>query len=67
VVYGQEPPSVRAYTVGEARLPVMQQQMGDHNEFLMEIRERLHQAQQHYKTVYDGKHHKVSFEVGQWV
>jgi hypothetical protein len=41
--------------------------MAERDEFLMEIRERLHQAQQHYKTVYDGKHCEVLFEVGLWV
>jgi hypothetical protein len=67
VVYGREPPLVHTYTAGEAHLPVVQQQMAERYEFLMEIRERLHQAQQHYKTVYDGKHREVLFEVGQWV
>jgi hypothetical protein len=64
VVYGWESPSVRAYTAGEAHLLAVQQKMEERDEFLMEIRERLHQAQQHYKTVYDGKQHEVSFEVG---
>jgi hypothetical protein len=67
VVYRREPPLVHTYTTGEARLPVVQQQMAERYKFLMEIRERLHQAQQHYKTVYDGKHREVLFEVGQWV
>jgi hypothetical protein len=64
VVYGWESPSVHAYTAGEAHLLAVQQKMEERDEFLMEIRERLHQAQQHYKTVYDGKQHEVSFEVG---
>jgi hypothetical protein len=51
VVYGQEPSLMHAYTAGEACLLVVQQEMEERDEFLMEIREHLHQAQQHYKTV----------------
>jgi hypothetical protein len=67
VVYGRDPPSMSAYTPGEARLPVVQQQMEERDEFLMESRERLHQSQQHYKAVYDSKHREVTFQAGQWV
>jgi hypothetical protein len=41
--------------------------MEERDEFIMEIQERLHQAQQYYKAVYDGKHREVSFQAGQWV
>jgi hypothetical protein len=60
-------PSVCIYTPGEARLPAVRNQMMERDEFLMEIREHLEQAQQHYKTFYDRKHWEVDFEVGQWV
>jgi hypothetical protein len=35
VVYGREPPSLRAYTSGEARLPVTHHQLMDRNELLL--------------------------------
>jgi hypothetical protein len=41
--------------------------MLEHDEFLMEIRERLKQAQQHYKVYYDRGHRELEFEEGQWV
>jgi hypothetical protein len=66
VVYGREPPSVHAYTVGEERLSVVQQQLTKRDKFLMEIKDRLEQAQQ-YKLYYDRKHREVEFQVGQWV
>jgi hypothetical protein len=67
VVYGRDPPSVRAYTVGETRLPAVQQQLQDRDEFLAEVRERLEQAQQHYKDFYDRKHRELEFQAGDWV
>jgi hypothetical protein len=36
------------------------------DEFLMEIRKRLVQVQQHYKVFYDRKHREVEFRTGQW-
>ena len=33
----------------------------------MEVRDRLEQAQQHYKAVYDHHHRPVGFSPGQWV
>jgi hypothetical protein len=49
------------------RAPAVQAQLQDRDEFLLEIRERLEQAQQQYKNFYDRKHWEVSFKVGQWV
>jgi hypothetical protein len=34
--------------------------------FLAEVRDRLEQAQQHYKAIYDSKHRPVEFSPGQW-
>jgi hypothetical protein len=45
VMYGRDPPAMRPYSPGEAWLPAVQAQMMEHDEFLMEIRERLEQAQ----------------------
>jgi hypothetical protein len=46
VVYGREPSSIHSYTPSEARIPAVQAQLQDRDEFLMEVRERLEQAQQ---------------------
>uniref|UniRef100_A0A0A9CM28 Integrase catalytic domain-containing protein n=1 Tax=Arundo donax TaxID=35708 RepID=A0A0A9CM28_ARUDO len=67
VVYGRDPPSLHAYEPGEARLPAVEQQMMDRDEFLAKIRDRLEQAQQYAKCQYDRKHREVTFSVGQWV
>jgi hypothetical protein len=52
--------------MGEVRILVVAQ-MQDRDEFLLEVRERLEQAQQQYKHFYDHKHQDVSFAIGQWV
>ena len=67
LVYGRSPPSICSYTPGDARLPAVDKAMRDRDEFLAEVRDRLEQAQQHYKAVYDRHHHPVSFVPGQWV
>jgi hypothetical protein len=67
VVYGREPPSVHTYMQGEARLLDVASQMLERDEFLVEIRERLVQAQQHCKAYYDRGHRELEFEEGQWV
>jgi transposase InsO family protein len=67
LVYGRPPPSVRSYTPGEARLPAVERALKDRDEFLAEVKDRLEQAQQHYKAVYDRSHRPVEFVPGQWV
>jgi hypothetical protein len=41
--------------------------MMERDEFLAEVRDRLEQAQQHYKSVYDKHHRSLEFQKGQWV
>jgi hypothetical protein len=41
--------------------------MRDRDTFLAEVRDRLEQAQQHYKSIYDRRHRPVEFSPGQWV
>jgi hypothetical protein len=53
--------------LGEARLPAVDGRLNERDEFLVEIRERLVQSQQHYKLFYDRHHRKVEFQPGQWV
>jgi hypothetical protein len=67
VVYGREPPSIRPLSQTGSHVPAVQQQLQDRDEFLLEIRERLEQAQQRYKGFYDQKHRDVEFAVGDWV
>jgi len=64
VVYGRDPPILRAYEQGEARLPAVEQQLLERDEFLAEVRDRLEQAQQYSKVQYDRKHRELSFRVG---
>jgi len=67
MVYGHPPPSIRSYVQGDARLPAVDKAMTDRDEFLAEVHDRLEQAQQHYKAVYDQRHRPVEFLPGQWV
>lgn len=60
LVYGRPPPSLRSYTPDEARLLAVDKVMTDRDEFLAEVRDRLEQAQQHYKAVYDRRHRQPS-------
>jgi len=67
LVYGRPPPSIRSYAPGDARLPAVEKAMKERDEFLAEVRDRLEQAQQHYKAVYDRRHCLLQFVPGQWV
>lgn len=64
VVYEREPPTLRAYEPGSTRLPAVQQALQERDDFLRAIRDRLEQAQQTYKTAYDGKHRALELAVG---
>jgi hypothetical protein len=67
VVYGRPPPSIRSYEHGDARLPAVDKAMRDRDTFLAKVRDRLEQAQQHYKSIYDRSHRPVEFSPSQWV
>jgi hypothetical protein len=45
VVYDRDPPQLRTYTTDKAKVPAMDTQLRERDEFLMEVRERLEQAQ----------------------
>jgi hypothetical protein len=64
IIYGREPPSMRAYTTRDTRLLAVQHQVTVRDDFLVEIKERLEQAQQYYKLHYNCKHREVEFQVG---
>jgi len=67
VVYGRDPPTIAAYGPGDSKLPAVEQQMLERDEFLAEIKDRLEQAQQQAKSQYDKTHRHVEFQVGDWV
>jgi hypothetical protein len=67
VVYGRDPPSIRPLSKAGSHVLAVQQQLQERDEFLLEIWERLEQAQQRYKGFYDQKHREVEFAVGDWV
>jgi hypothetical protein len=50
-VYDRPPPAIHSYALGDARLPAVDRVMRERDEFLAEVRDRLEQAQQHYKAV----------------
>jgi hypothetical protein len=60
-------PTVLPYQQGAMRVPAVDQQLIDRDEFLVEIRDRLEQVQQVYKQFYDKKHRELVFSVGDWV
>jgi hypothetical protein len=66
-MYGLNRSYLRAYSAGEIQLLVVQQQLCDRDEFIMEVCDRLEQAQQHYKAAYDRKHQDMEFQEGRWV
>jgi hypothetical protein len=61
------PPSVHSYEPGTTRIPAVAQQLVERDEFLVEIHDRLEQAQQHDKSYYDKKHQDLQFSVLNWV
>jgi hypothetical protein len=52
---------------GEAKLPAVDVQLRERDEFLIEIRECLEQSQQYYKHHYDRKLRASEFAAGDWV
>ena len=45
VVYGRDPPTIHSYEPGETRVVAIAKNMADHDEFLVDVRYRLEQAQ----------------------
>jgi hypothetical protein len=41
VVYGRDPPALLSHEKGRSRVPAVEQQLLEHAEFLLEIKERL--------------------------
>jgi hypothetical protein len=66
VVYGRDPPTIRSYEPGDARVPAVAQEMEERAAFLDDVRYRLHQAQESQKRAYDQHHRQVIYNVGDW-
>ncbi|KAG8069341.1 hypothetical protein GUJ93_ZPchr0005g15817 [Zizania palustris] len=63
VVYGRPPPSIQSYEPGSSRVAAVAKNLQERDEFLVDIRERLVQAQEDYKKYYDEQHRDVEFAV----
>jgi hypothetical protein len=66
VVYGRDPPTLLSYEVDKSKVPTVDQQLLDCNEFLAEIKDRLQHAQDLMKGTYDQHHRELEF-AGDWV
>jgi hypothetical protein len=66
VVYGRDPPTIRSYEPGDARVPAVAQEREARTAFLDDVRYRLHQAQESQKRAYDQHHRQVLYNVGDW-
>jgi len=61
VVYGRDPPTIRYYEPGDTRVAAVAKSMEERDEFLVDIRYRLEQAQAVQKKHYDKLHRHVSY------
>jgi len=61
VVYGRDPPTIRSYEPGDTRVAAVAKSMEERDEFLVDIRYRLEQAQAVQKKHYDKLHRHVSY------
>jgi hypothetical protein len=67
VVYGQDPPTLRSYEPGTAKVVAVDRQLQDRDLFLEQFRERLIQSQVSMKQQQDKSRREMQFDVGQWV
>jgi len=63
VVYGRLPPSLLSNEPGLAKLPAVDRQLMDRDEFLADIRDRLLHAQDLMWAQHDRHHREVEFQV----
>jgi hypothetical protein len=61
VVYGRDPPSIRSYEPGDMRVAAVTKSMEEREEFLVNVRYRLEQAQATQKLHYDKVHRHVAY------
>jgi hypothetical protein len=67
VVYGRVPPTLLSYIPGTARVQAVEHALLERDELLKLVREKLSQAQNRMKQVYDKGHKERIFECGDWV
>jgi hypothetical protein len=67
VVYGRDPPTIRTYEPGDTRVAAVAKMTAEREEFLVDVRYWLEQAQTVQKLHYDKQHCQVSYTVGDWV
>ncbi|KAJ4778469.1 polyprotein [Rhynchospora pubera] len=67
VVYGRPVPPLLPYKQGDSNIAAVDTCLKDRDDLLLDVRQRLLQAQQRMKTGYDRSHRDVSYSVGQWV
>jgi len=67
VVYGRPPPALVPYEPATARMATVDTLLQDRDAFLVDVRDRLLQAQVHAKRYYDAHHRPLEFAVGAWV
>jgi hypothetical protein len=56
VVYDRVPPALLSYEAGQSKVPAVDQQLLDRDEFLAEIKDRMQHAQDLMKHHYDPHH-----------
>ncbi|CAA7049897.1 unnamed protein product [Microthlaspi erraticum] len=67
LVYGRDPPRLLDYTAGSSQLDEVDVALEQRDEFLEMARERLLEAQQRMKAVYDNHHRALEFNKGDLV
>jgi hypothetical protein len=67
VVYGRSSPPMLPFEPRMARTEAAGDLLRTRDEILVEVRQRLLQAQQMSKKYYDAHHHEAEFVVGDWV
>jgi hypothetical protein len=56
VVYGRDPPTTKSYEPGDTCMAAVTRSMEEHDEFLVDVRCRLEQAQKVQKKHYEKLH-----------
>lgn len=64
VVYGRDPPPLLPYQNGSSTTTKVDSMLQERDQFLSEVRGRLHQAQEHGRRFYNAKHRDLEFKVG---
>lgn len=61
MVCGCDPPALRSYERGDARVPAVDTAITDRDLFLVDVHDYLLQAQEFAKCYYEANHRDVSF------